>query len=670
MRSIAQFLLAAATSMSLAATAQEPPGRVGRVAFTEGSVAIYQDPDTGWEKAAVNAPVTSRNSLWTEPRSRAEMRVSSIALRLDETTQLDISRLDEDEVNAFVARGSLAVRVRHFDNNERLDFATPQAAFRLYGAGRYRIDVDPDGEETILTVFAGTASMRSSSGDVKVATGSAVHIYGGSSPSYVLERAVINGFDRWALARDDRWVERNSTRYVSYRMTGYEDLDQYGEWIQEPAYGALWIPTRVQRDWVPYRYGHWSYLRTWGWTWVDDQPWGYAPFHYGRWVRARDRWCWYPGQRDERPVWAPALVAWVGGSNWNVGVRSGFSSPAVGWYPLAPSERYNPTFTSNPGYVSRVNNIVINNVTVHNYGARRPAEDNLAQAVTVVSRDNMLARRSVAQSMLAVSAQAVRDAPSAPSQSIIPTTNELQRMRQERARTAPPSIAASPAALPVNAGDRSAAAVNPGRGDNPLQRGNQAIAPMMRPAFVQPQGAPAPALATTAPPQSQPQQQVQPPPPGSATNPLSRGRPEAPGAMREPQRREEQKIPQPQPQQQQVQPAPGGAVTNPFARGRPEAPEGVREQQRREGQQIPLQQQQLQQQQQQQQERAAKEAQQQQRAQQQQQLQHQKQRAAPPPQPPQQAQPKKPQDRAPDEKDKDQEKVKDNNDPAARGGQR
>src|SRR5688572_29147166 len=131
MRLIASFILALAAALSQATLAQEPPSRVGRLAFTQGSVALYQDPDEGWEKAYVNSPVTSENSIWTDPSARAEMRVSGMAIRLDESTQLDVVRLDEDELEAFVGQGSIAVRVRHFANADRLDFATPHARFRL-----------------------------------------------------------------------------------------------------------------------------------------------------------------------------------------------------------------------------------------------------------------------------------------------------------------------------------------------------------------------------------------------------------------------------------------------------------------------------------------------------------------------------------------------------------
>ena len=159
MRFIALFLLALAPLLPQAASAQDAPGRVGRVSHTEGPVAVYQDPETGWEKAYVNSPITSENSLWTEPRSRAEVRVSGTALRLDGATQLDIARLDDESLHASLVRGSLGVRVRHDDFADRFLVDTPEARFTVRREGRYRIDVDPDRGETRLAVFEGEARM-------------------------------------------------------------------------------------------------------------------------------------------------------------------------------------------------------------------------------------------------------------------------------------------------------------------------------------------------------------------------------------------------------------------------------------------------------------------------------------------------------------------------------
>ena len=126
-------------------------------------------------------------------------------------------------------------------------------------------------------------------------------------------------------------------------MTGVEPLLETGEWAQVPDYGQVWYPP-VAAGWVPYRSGHWAWASPWGWTWVDAAPWGFAPFHYGRWVEAGGRWGWIPagagGGEYGRPVYAPALVNWVGvAAGAAVGLAAGLAiGAAVGWIPLGPRE--------------------------------------------------------------------------------------------------------------------------------------------------------------------------------------------------------------------------------------------------------------------------------------------------------------------------------------------
>src|SRR5688572_26675320 len=287
MRSLATALFALLAAFASVAQAQDLPIRVGRVAHIEGRVSLYQDPDSGWEKAYVNSPVTSENSVWADDGARAELRISGMAIRVDRLTQLDMARLDEEAIDAFVARGSVALRVRHYENNERLVFNTPNARVRIRANGRYRIDVDPGRLETRVTVFAGEASVGTDDGRTRIGAGRSVVIFGADPPEFFEEAARTDTFDRWTLARDERWREGRAPTYVSTYMTGYEDLDGYGRWAAEPDYGTLWYPSNVAADWAPYRYGRWDYVRPWGWTWIDDAPWGYAPFHYGRWVYVR-----------------------------------------------------------------------------------------------------------------------------------------------------------------------------------------------------------------------------------------------------------------------------------------------------------------------------------------------------------------------------------------------
>jgi hypothetical protein len=432
MRFVAALLSFLASALAVPSLAQDIPSRVGRVAYIEGSAAVYMDPEEGWEKAFANSPLTSENSIWTDPGSRAEVRVGGTALRLDEATQLDVARLDEEGLEAFVPRGTVAVRVRHYERGRDLVFDTPHARFSLRADGRYRVDVDPDLEESRITVFSGDARVGSDSGPVRARAGETVRVFGGDNASYVVERAYSVAFDNWARQRDSRWVETRSVRYVSPDMTGYEDLDSYGSWSEEPEYGALWYPTRVASDWAPYRYGRWDYVRPWGWTWVDDSPWGYAPFHYGRWVYVRNRWAWHPGKREARPVWAPALVAWIGGSNLSVGISSG---PSVGWYPLSPWDRYQPWYKASPTYINRVNTVVINTAPRRDQVQWRDYTRN--RGATVVSREAVVDRRPVQQARVNVKPEVIAAAAAttvAVASVLPPRAEVVQRRVAQRSR--------------------------------------------------------------------------------------------------------------------------------------------------------------------------------------------------------------------------------------------
>lgn len=422
MNRLAAVFLAFALGPALAADppgpAVDPPARVGRLAWVEGEALVFSDPATGWESARVNTHLTSENSVWTEPRSRAEVRAGSIALRLEETTQLDIARLEDDELRAHLARGSLSVRVRYFEKGESIVVTTPEARFQVRGNGRYRIDADAGRGESRLTVFEGHARLEAKGGVVIVDTGRTVVVVGGDRPAYEFEQAVTTAIDEWALARDERYPERQASRYVSPRMTGWEDLDAYGEWRDEAEYGTVWYPSRVDAGWAPYRYGRWAYVRPWGWTWVDDAPWGYAPFHYGRWVYVRNRWGWYPGRYDPRPVWAPALVGWVGGSGWSLTINSG-PVGVVGWYPLSPWDRYDPWYRCPPAYVTRVNRVVV-------VDRRPPNAVHYRDHATVASRDVFGSRRPVRDSMANVPREVIAQQPTVPGTAVLPAHGAMR----------------------------------------------------------------------------------------------------------------------------------------------------------------------------------------------------------------------------------------------------
>ena len=100
----------------------------------------------------------------------------------------------------------------------------------------------------------------------------------------------------------------------------YDGLSPYGQWVEYPGQGYVWVPD-AESDFQPYSTnGHWVWSDDYEWMWVSDYDWGWAPFHYGRWDHdAGYGWYWVPGYE-----WSPAWVAWRDGGDY------------YGWAPIRP----------------------------------------------------------------------------------------------------------------------------------------------------------------------------------------------------------------------------------------------------------------------------------------------------------------------------------------------
>lgn len=376
----------------------DPPGRVGRLAELQGGVSWYDHEEGVWGEAERNRPLTGGDRLSTGPKGRAELRVGSTVLRLAAGTELEVLRLDDERMSFQLHAGSLAVRVRSRDVAEELEVLTPEVRFRPDRAGHYRFDRVDD--TTQAGVWRGTLRVDDAAGFM-METGQRAEFWREGRQARVLRfswsQLPTDAFAEWA-SRDDLRDERSaSSRYVSPEMTGAEDLDRHGRWERHSEYGAIWFPLEVRAGWAPYQQGRWAWVRPWGWTWVDEAPWGFAPFHYGRWVSYRGRWGWCPGDYVARPVYAPALVAWVGGPNLSVSINIG--GPTVGWVPLAPRERYVPYYVHTPVYIDRVNPHIRGPGYVPQVptGPVMYTNQGVPGAVTVVPRDVLVNRQPVAR---------------------------------------------------------------------------------------------------------------------------------------------------------------------------------------------------------------------------------------------------------------------------------
>jgi len=390
--------------------AQDPPSRVARLSYLDGSVSFQAGGSGDWGNAAKNRPVTIGDKIWLDKDSRAELQAGQASIHLGAMTALSFLNLDQNITQMRLAEGSINFRVRELREGDTYEVDTPNIAFTVREAGAFRIDVNESGDGTIVTVIRGEGEVTAGGKSHLVRAGELAEFNGTDSDTdYHTDRAPQpDDFDRWAADRDRREENSVSARYVSRDTVGYSDLDDNGTWSQEPNYGAVWYPNTVAVGWAPYSYGYWGYVGPWGWTWIDYAPWGFAPFHYGRWNYFGGRWGWCPGPIGYYPVYGPAFVGFLGGG-FGFGVGIG-----VGWFPLGFGEIYHPWYRYRAGgayirnvnihntYIRNVNNI---NVANHNYAyAHNPA------AVTATTRAGFVNGQAVNRGATQVTAASLRGA--------------------------------------------------------------------------------------------------------------------------------------------------------------------------------------------------------------------------------------------------------------------
>jgi len=364
-RVLIALVLALVVTSSISIAWADPPGRIARLSYFNGTVSFSPAGDDQWADAVLNRPVGTGDRLWSDNDARVELTFGNGALWLAASTSMVVSNIDDHTAQFELQQGSLDLRVRRVLDGNMVEIDTPNLAFQVTRAGRYRIMVDPESGATTVVVRNGEGEVYGDSASYVVAGGQGYRFYGTDLRD--VETFAPRGaddFERFVIERDSRFDRVVSARYVSPEVVGYEDLDRYGSWRPVQSYGNVWFPQGVPNGWAPYRQGHWSWIDPWGWTWVDEAPWGFAPFHYGRWAYVESRWGWVPGPVGVRPVYAPALVAFVGGADFSVSVSSG---PAIGWFPLGPHEVYRPAYNVSREYYRQVNvsNTVINNTVIN-----------------------------------------------------------------------------------------------------------------------------------------------------------------------------------------------------------------------------------------------------------------------------------------------------------------
>ena len=378
----ARCSLAFARSQAMRA-GRRPAGRVGRVADFAGQLFAVDRRiarTTGRRSASTirSPPATICGS---PSDGRAEIDYGGGQFRLAGDTNVHVARLDDRQLALFIAQGRVIVRVRVLDPGEAARIDTPNTQIALTRPGLYRIDVARgsrsarplvvrEGEATVSRSRAACSRCCPGQSATVVATARAMR-----DVRYGHGR---DGFDTWSANRDRRYERSRSANYVSRadgRLRGSRRSRSLADSL--PDYGAVWYPTTVVAGWAPYRDGYWSEVGGWGRTWVDDAPWGYAPFHYGRWATSAAAGAGAPAPtsrvRFGRRRWSPGTAVRAGDRR----VRP--AQPVYGWVPLGWGEPYLPSWRRCSGSCwARYNRPYAVNVTVRPRARRRPATSNLA----------------------------------------------------------------------------------------------------------------------------------------------------------------------------------------------------------------------------------------------------------------------------------------------------
>jgi len=561
----------------------DPPSRVGRLGYMTGTVSFSPAGENDWVQAMVNRPLTVGDRLWADADSRAEIQVGGAMVRMDGGTSVSILNLDDRIVQLQLMQGALNVRVRRLDRNQVVEVATPNLAFTVRQIGAYRIEVDPDGTATTIIVRTGRGEVYGEGASYVIDSRQPYRFTGTGLRDYqYVDTPRLDEFDRWSGERDRRYDSSVSARYVSQDVVGYQDLDANGTWRVDATYGNVWFPTRVATGWAPYRDGHWAWVDPWGWTWVDDAPWGFAVSHYGRWTNLRGSWGWVPGPAQTRAYYAPALVAFVGGANFQLSISSG-SVGGVAWFPLGPRDVYRPSYAVSRGYFENVNrsNTVINTTVINNYYNNTNvtnvvyANQRVPGAVVAVPTTVFAQSQPVSRSVVRVREDAIARAPVAVMPAIAPTERSVRGAAgpsgapPARVFEKPVVARSAPPAAPVGfAAQQSQLAAKPGQ---PL---DDATRRQLKPVAA----APAPAVRVVAQEQKAPPT-MRPPAADSAAKPTpGRGKPEQrvapeqrgqPAAPPPPQRATEPRaVPPPVAAPQPA--SPRSAAQPPDQRGKPE----------------------------------------------------------------------------------------------------
>lgn len=324
----------------------EVTARVARISFLSGEAKIRRAGIEDWETATLNLPLVEGDEIATDAGARVEIQFDKNShARLAENAFLKVVTLRDEAVALSLSLGTMSVRLRSFDKeSSSFEIDAPKTTVAIQKSGTYRIDAGREGDSEIRVAATDGGEARvfsdTSAFTLKNGRSSLISISGQRAGEWDMADAsrYEDEFDQWTSDRDSTIAKQlKDAYYDTYYdndLYGADDLNGNGDWVFVNTYGYVWRPyrTAINRydNWSPYRYGHWRWMPPYGWIWVNDEPWGWATYHHGRWFSHAGQWYWSPYglYRPRRSWWFPALV-----------VINIFNNNTC-WYPLPYRHRY------------------------------------------------------------------------------------------------------------------------------------------------------------------------------------------------------------------------------------------------------------------------------------------------------------------------------------------
>lgn len=278
--------------------------RVGRVAAITGAAQLWDAEERQWMPLLVNRMVTAGDRIRSEPHARVDVQIGTLGLWIGPQSDVEFARLDAQGAQVRLNQGHLVARVQTAEWARDLQLATGELVAHPLAPGLYRLDRDMvSGGRSAAAALRGLLSLQAVDARLQVAAGQRIEVMGAEAGGGLRSTVMLHdAYAGWVSARDQAAEAPTSAAAAPWReVTGLDTLERYGRWESHPEVGWIWYPVTVRPGWEPFRDGRWVWVRPWGWTWVDDAPWGFAPAHYGRWIQWNSRWVWSPGHGHSRP---------------------------------------------------------------------------------------------------------------------------------------------------------------------------------------------------------------------------------------------------------------------------------------------------------------------------------------------------------------------------------